>query len=70
MDIAWRPGCATRRNIAALAAHSDDLDHPRQEAPRDAMRRDAVFSRYAQRQNAPSAPGANSIASSEMKIQQ
>ena len=44
---AWLPGCATKRNIAALAEHPGDLDTPRGEAPRDSMRRDAVISGYA-----------------------
>ena len=43
---AWRPGCATRRNIAALAEHPRDLDKPRGEGPRDSMRRDALISGY------------------------
>ena len=43
---AWRPGCATRRNIAALAEKPGDLDAPRGEAPRDSMRRDALISGY------------------------
>lgn len=43
---AWLPGCATKRNIAALAEHPGDLDTPRGEAPRDSMRRDAVISGY------------------------
>jgi hypothetical protein len=44
---AWRPGCATKRNIAALAEHPGDLDTPRGEGPRDSMRRDALISGYA-----------------------
>ena len=43
---AWRPGCATQRNIAALAEKAGDLDTPRGEAPRDSMRRDALISGY------------------------
>ena len=42
----WLPGCATRRNIAALADNPADLDRPRREGARDAMRRDALFSGY------------------------
>jgi hypothetical protein len=45
---AWRPGCATHRNLAAMAARPDDLFVARPEAPRDAMRRDAVIGNYAQ----------------------
>jgi type IV pilus biogenesis protein CpaD/CtpE len=48
-DAEWRPGAATRGNIAALAANPDDLYLPRREAPRDAVRRDAVIGHYAQR---------------------
>jgi hypothetical protein len=44
---AWQPGCATKRNIAALADHPGDLDTPRGEAPRDSTRRDALISGYA-----------------------
>ncbi len=44
---AWRPGCATHRNLAAMAARPDDLYLARPEAPRDAMRRDAVIGNYA-----------------------
>jgi hypothetical protein len=63
-DSDWRPGCATRRNLAALAENPRDLERPRQEAPRDAVRRDAVISEYGQsRGTAPaasaSAPSAN-----------
>lgn len=42
----WRPGCATQRNIAALADNPADLRTPRSEAPRDSMRRDALISGY------------------------
>lgn len=42
----WRPGCATKRNIAALAEHPRDLVKPRSEGPRDSMRRDALISGY------------------------
>jgi len=42
----WLPGCATRRNIAALADNPADLDRPRREGARDSMRRDALFSGY------------------------
>ncbi|MGF1618982.1 MAG: CpaD family pilus assembly lipoprotein [Rhodomicrobiaceae bacterium] len=45
---AWRPGCATHRNLTAMAARSDDLYLARPEAPRDATRRDAVIGNYAQ----------------------
>jgi hypothetical protein len=44
---AWRPGCATQRNIATLAEHPGDLNTPRGEGPRDSMRRDALISGYA-----------------------
>lgn len=44
---AWRPGCATHRNMAAMAADPDDLTRARAESPRDAMRRDAVIAAYA-----------------------
>lgn len=44
---AWRPGCATHRNLAVMAARQDDLHLARPEAPRDAMRRDAVIGNYA-----------------------
>jgi type IV pilus biogenesis protein CpaD/CtpE len=55
-DSDWRPGCATRRNLAALAENPRDLERPRQETPRDAMRRDAVISQYGQsRSTAPTA---------------
>jgi hypothetical protein len=43
---AWRPGCATKRNIAAQAEHPADLHTPRGESPRDSMRRDALISGY------------------------
>lgn len=59
----WRPGCATRGNIAALAENPDDLFLARQESPRDAMRRDAVISAYAQSRSAPSAPTAGAESS-------
>ncbi len=42
----WRPGCATKRNIAALAEHPGDLHTPRGEGPRNSMRRDALISGY------------------------
>ena len=42
----WRPGCATQRNIAALADNPADLRTPQSEAPRDSMRRDALISGY------------------------
>lgn len=51
----WRPGCATMANIAAQADNHRDLDTPRREAPRDAMRRDALISGYA-RSNAGGGP--------------
>lgn len=59
-DAEWRPGAVTRGNIAALAANPDDLYLPRREAPRDAVRRDAVIGQYAQRRaDAPAGdPGA------------
>jgi type IV pilus biogenesis protein CpaD/CtpE len=43
----WRPGCATHRNMVAVAADPRDLRRARAEAPRDAMRRDAVIAAYA-----------------------
>jgi hypothetical protein len=43
----WRPGCATHRNMLAMAADSKDLIRARAETPRDAMRRDAVIAAYA-----------------------
>ncbi len=49
---AWRPGCATHRNLAAMAARPDDLYLARPEAPRDAMRRDAVIGNYARSSSA------------------
>jgi Pilus biogenesis CpaD protein (pilus_cpaD) len=42
----WLPGCATNRNIAAVAEHPRDLDTPRAESPRDSTRRDALISGY------------------------
>ncbi len=42
----WRPGCATRRNLVAIAENPDDLFIPRSETPRDAMRRDVVIGGY------------------------
>lgn len=54
-DPEWRPGAATRGNIAALAANPDDLYLPRREAPRDAVRRDAVIGHYGQRRTDASA---------------
>jgi type IV pilus biogenesis protein CpaD/CtpE len=53
---AWRPGCATHRNLAAMAARPDDLYLARPEAPRDAMRRDAVIGNYAQSSNSAAGP--------------
>jgi type IV pilus biogenesis protein CpaD/CtpE len=44
---AWRPGCATHRNMATIAADRRDLIRARAEAPRDAVRRDAVIAAYA-----------------------
>ena len=58
-DSDWRPGCATRRNLAALAEDPRDLERPRQEAPRDAMRRDAVISQYGQSRSTASATAAS-----------
>jgi type IV pilus biogenesis protein CpaD/CtpE len=58
-DMNWRPGCATRRNLAALAETPSDLTRPRQEAPRDAVRRDAVINSYAQSRAAAQAQGGN-----------
>lgn len=49
----WRPGCATRRNLAATAETPSDLYLARRETPRDAMRRDAVISGYAKSQAQP-----------------
>lgn len=43
---AWRPGCATHRNMAAMAADPQDLRRARAEGPRDSMRRDAVIGGY------------------------
>lgn len=43
---AWKPGCATARNIAAQVENPADLATPRADGPRDAMRRDALFSGY------------------------
>jgi type IV pilus biogenesis protein CpaD/CtpE len=69
-DSDWRPGCATRRNLAALAENPRDLERPRQEAPRDAMRRDAVISQYGQsRGMAPAAPASASAAANTAKAQ-
>ena len=42
----WLPGCATQRNLAAMADKPADLDKPRREGARDSMRRDALFSGY------------------------
>jgi hypothetical protein len=47
----WRPGCATHRNMAAVAADPRDLTRARAEAPRDAMRRDAVIAGYARKRS-------------------
>ncbi len=55
-DQPWRAGCATRRNLAALAANPQDLYLARRETPRDAMRRDAVISNYAQSRAGASSP--------------
>jgi hypothetical protein len=69
-DSDWRPGCATRRNLAALAENPRDLERPRQEAPRDAMRRDAVISQYGQsRGMAPAAPASASATANTAKAQ-
>ena len=48
---AWRPGCATHRNMAAIAAAPDDLIRARAEAPRDATRRDAVLAAYGRKRS-------------------
>jgi type IV pilus biogenesis protein CpaD/CtpE len=45
-DGPWRAGCATRRNMAAIAEEPGDLYIPRPETPRDAMRRDSLFRNY------------------------
>jgi hypothetical protein len=67
-DSDWRPGCATRRNLAALAENPRDLERPRQEAPRDAMRRDGVISQYGQsRGMAPAAPASASATANTAK---
>lgn len=69
-DMDWRPGCATRRNLAALAENPRDLERPRQEAPRDAMRRDAVISQYGQsRGTAPTAAASAPAAPNAAKAQ-
>jgi hypothetical protein len=47
----WRPGCATHRNMVAVAADPRDLTRARAEAPRDAMRRDAVIAGYARKRS-------------------
>jgi len=61
-DDPWRPGCATHRNIAAMAENPDDLYVSRRSAPRDAMRRDAVLGAYMR--NRSSAPQATAGATS------
>lgn len=43
---AWRPGCATSHNIAALVDQPMDLRKPRRESSRDASRRAAVIETY------------------------
>jgi type IV pilus biogenesis protein CpaD/CtpE len=53
---AWRPGCATHRNLTIMAARQDDLYLARPEAPRDAMRRDSVIGNYAQSSNSAAGP--------------
>ena len=63
---AWRPGCVTKRNIAASADHPGDLDTPRGEAPRDSMRRDALISSYA-RSGESREPGQPAPASGDRK---
>ncbi len=68
LDEDWRAGCATRRNLAALAANPDDLYLARRETPRDAMRRDAVINNYAQ-SRANAAPQAAGAASPSIKTQ-
>lgn len=55
-------GCVTKRNIAALAENPDDLSGPRQETPRDAMRRDKVLSGYFQSRSTSAAPSSVSAA--------
>jgi Pilus biogenesis CpaD protein (pilus_cpaD) len=57
----WRPGCATRRNLAAIAAYPEDLYIARREGPRDAMRRDAVIAGYAQSRANTAAPAPSVI---------
>jgi hypothetical protein len=42
----WRPGCATERNVAAVAENPKDLRVPRGEGQRDSARRDGVLSSY------------------------
>jgi pilus assembly protein CpaD len=39
-------GCATNFNLASLVEDPADLDHPRDEDPRDSGRRDAVMDAY------------------------
>ena len=68
LDEDWRAGCATRRNLAALAANPDDLYLARRETPRDAMRRDAVINNYAQ-SRANASPQAAGTASPSIKTQ-
>ena len=57
----WRPGCATRRNLAEIAAYPEDLYLARREGPRDAMRRDAVIAGYAQSRASTAAPAPSAI---------
>lgn len=61
-DRQWRPGCATSRNIAAMAENADDLILARRETPRDAMRRDAVIGSYMRSRASASSPSAASPA--------
>jgi type IV pilus biogenesis protein CpaD/CtpE len=42
---AWL-GCATQHNIAAVVDRPADLDVPRRERPRDAVRREAIISAW------------------------
>ena len=39
-------GCVTGHNLAAVVANPSDLDVPRKDAPRDAVRREAVLQAY------------------------
>jgi hypothetical protein len=61
-DESWRPGCATRRNLAATAANPEDLYLARREGARDAMRRDAVIAGYMQSRASTPAPPPVAIA--------